>query len=254
MNKAFTLLSFPMNSTFSRKGFTLIELLVVIGIILIVSSVILSMGNVGASQSLSSSQRIVSGMIQGARLQAVNKSSDVRLIINNDPAQKDSYRRLFGIIIHQEDDTSTADDEEGWVSVNTGTLLPKGIYFDAVTSSSKSSLSAAKNMKFTSLSLSKPQKSSVGSDHYYYEFNSNGTVKSANEWLVLRAAAMIPESTKVKELKVHEDQEYVRAALILRRSGSVTFVENPESIEDSGGSIAMSTEESKPSEDPEESD
>ena len=57
----------------SKRGFTLIELLVVISVILIASSIIFIGGNGGAGASLSSSQRIVSGITKGARGQAILK-------------------------------------------------------------------------------------------------------------------------------------------------------------------------------------
>ena len=65
----------------SKRGFTLIELLVVISVILIASSVIFIGGNGGAGASLSSSQRIVSGITKGARGQAILKNARARLII-----------------------------------------------------------------------------------------------------------------------------------------------------------------------------
>ena len=48
---------------------------------------------------------------------------------------------------------------------------------------------------------------------------------------------MIPGADGVDELRINEDLEYLRSALILRRSGSTTLVEEPEAIDDSGGSI-----------------
>lgn len=222
--------------SFSRKekGFTLIELLVVVSIILIASSIIFTIGKTGVGQSLSISQRIVSGLVQGARAQALLKSSKVRLIIHNDPSEIDKYRRLVGIM-YQGADASGAD---GWIAANQGTYLPEGIYFDAASSAAESgsswSVSNVFNVEFPLLTA---QAGSSGKEFYYYEFDSNGTLESPNPWLVLRAAVMIPGADGVDELRINEDLEYLRSALILRRSGSTTLVEEPEAIDDSGGSI-----------------
>ena len=85
------------------KAFTLIELLVVISIILIASSIIFIGGNSGAGSALSSSLRIVSGIAQGARGQAILKNAETRLIIHNDPSDLEKYRRFFGIVYEDND-------------------------------------------------------------------------------------------------------------------------------------------------------
>lgn len=69
-----------------KAAFTLIELLVVISIILIASSIIFIGGTGGDGAKLSSAQRIVSGIAQGARGQAILKNANTRLIIYSDSA------------------------------------------------------------------------------------------------------------------------------------------------------------------------
>ena len=61
-----------------KSAFTLIELLVVISIILIASSIIFIGGGGGDGAKLSSSQRIISGIAQGARGQAILKNATTR--------------------------------------------------------------------------------------------------------------------------------------------------------------------------------
>ena len=126
------------NNSSKRSAFTLIELLVVISIILIASSIIFVGGGSGGGVSLSSSRRIVSGIVQGARGQALLKHSTTRVIIHNDPADIDKYRRFFGIVFWElertgiSDDPSTPDDESvkgAWIAGTQGTYLPEGIYF-----------------------------------------------------------------------------------------------------------------------------
>ena len=83
----------------NRAGFTLVELLVVISIILIASSILFTAGSGEKGVSLSSSQRIVSGIVKGARAQAVLKGAETRIIIyNNLAGDPDKYRRYFGIV------------------------------------------------------------------------------------------------------------------------------------------------------------
>ncbi|MFW2479035.1 MAG: prepilin-type N-terminal cleavage/methylation domain-containing protein, partial [Lentimonas sp.] len=96
-----------MKSTSRKSAFTLIELLVVISIILIASAIIFTGGTGGDGAALSTSQRIISGIAQGARGQAILKNANTRLIINNDPSELDKYRRFFGIVYYQSDDPST---------------------------------------------------------------------------------------------------------------------------------------------------
>mgnify|MGYP001234276619 FL=1 len=86
-----------------KHGFTLVELLVVISIILIASSFIFIGGNGGDGAKLTSSQRIVAGIAQGARGQAILKNAKTRLIIyseNNTSAEAniDKMLRFFGIV------------------------------------------------------------------------------------------------------------------------------------------------------------
>ena len=66
------------------SAFTLIELLVVISIILVASSIIFIGGSGGDGAKLSSAQRIVSGIAQGARGQAILNNAKSRLIIYSD--------------------------------------------------------------------------------------------------------------------------------------------------------------------------
>ncbi|MFP4204281.1 MAG: type II secretion system protein, partial [Opitutales bacterium] len=123
------------------SGFTLIELLVVIAIILIASSFIIFSGSGGGGAKLSSSQRIVSGIAQGARGQALLKNAKTLLIIHNDQeSDMDKYRRYFGIVYWREGAKDAEGDPlpDGWIAGNQGTYLPQGIYFDPELSEDKS--------------------------------------------------------------------------------------------------------------------
>ena len=122
-----------MNSYSKKSAFTLIELLVVISIILIASSIIFIGGGGGDGAKLSSSQRIISGIAQGARGQAILKNATTRLIIYSDSASnKDEEKKLryFGIVY--EDNANPGQ----WFAATQGTYLPEGIYFNKILSQS----------------------------------------------------------------------------------------------------------------------
>ena len=214
------------------KAFTLIELLVVISIILIASSIIFIGGNSGAGSSLSSSLRIVSGIAQGARGQAILKNAETRLIIHNDPTDLEKYRRLVGMVYYGTDRNGV----EGWIAATQGTMLPEGIYFDAGTSASESDSGALWSTTAYGMKLNYPLLSAevgnAGTDYLYYEFNSNGTSSNSNAYLVLRAARMIPnnDGMSVQELRVTDAESGLLSALIFRRAGTTTFVTNPDAL------------------------
>jgi prepilin-type N-terminal cleavage/methylation domain-containing protein len=211
----------------SKRGFTLIELLVVISVILIASSIIFIGGNGGAGASLSSSQRIVSGITKGARGQAILKNARARLIIYSDSGvneDEEKYLRYFGIIYE------SSPGSNNWIAATQGTYLPEGIYFDTDLSVNHDwSTSAKMNIEYPR-NIAKSEGS--GDEFYYYEFNSNGTASSdfVNDWLVIRAGILKPNSAGGFALEIEEGQESIVSALILRRAGTTTPVNEPSDI------------------------
>ena len=236
MNKQAARGEFQMKS--NRGGFTLIELLAVISIILIASAFIIVGTGGGQGAVLSSSQRIVSGIAQGARGQAILKNARTRLIIHNDlTADVEKYRRFFGIVyLASPDDPATSDaDESTWIAATQGTFLPEGIYFDPDLSNTKSSIgswSDSDNLMNIEYPRNVPKSGSSGPEYFYYEFESDGTVIPANAWLVLRAGILKPDSGGNLDVDFdEEDLQALKAALIFRRAGTTTLVSNPEAID-----------------------
>jgi prepilin-type N-terminal cleavage/methylation domain-containing protein len=199
------------------KAFTLIELLVVISIILIASSIIFIGGNSGAGASLSSSLRIVSGIAQGARGQAILKNAETRLIIHNDSSDLEKYRRFFGIVY--EDNNNPGQ----WIAATQGTYLPDGIYFDPTLVSSASS--SRMNLEYPRINAV----SGTGSNYYYYTFNSNGTSANANDWLPIRAGNLDATGALVGYDSTGQ-AAFLKAALIFRRAGTTTPVTDPDAV------------------------
>ncbi|TVP77461.1 MAG: prepilin-type N-terminal cleavage/methylation domain-containing protein [Puniceicoccaceae bacterium] len=216
-----------------KRGFTLIELLVVISIILIASSVIFIGSRGGEGTKLSSSQRIVSGIAQGARAQAILRNANTRLIIYSDTntgtsADPDKMLRFFGIVYFGEDSAG----QEGWIAATQGTYLPEGVYFNRALSQSNSQASGT----IGTMNLDYPRTSAQtgGSDqYYYYEFNSNGTMALGfqNAWLVLQAGILRGTPLAVEFPATAADEGFnLKTGLIFRRAGTTTPVNNPGDI------------------------
>lgn len=217
-----------MKSFPQKAAFTLIELLVVISIILIASSIVFIGGNGGDGAKLSSSQRIVSGIAQGARGQAILKNATTRLIIYTDsPSNKDDEKKLrfFGIIY---EDTENLDQ---WFAATQGTFLPVGIYFNEEMSGGHNWPNRTMNINYPRQSA---QSGSSGEEYFYYEFKSSGNMANNydNSWLVLQAGTLKPPSSG-GELEVDFTEEKnvgLKTALIFRRSGTTTPVNDPTDI------------------------
>ena len=207
-----------------KNAYTLVELLVVISILLFGFSIIVINTNSGDGARLSAAQRILSGSVKAARGQAILKSANTRLIIHNDPTDVDKYRRFIGIIYDEDNDAAT----ESWVAANQGTYLPKGIYFDSTVSQSESTgIGASWNAAGNAMQIDYPrlsgQTGNSGTDYLYYEFNDTGTFSDPNAYLVFRAGRMIPGTG----LDFPDAQSGIISALIIRRGGSATVVEDP---------------------------
>ncbi len=211
-----------------KSAFTLIELLVVISIILIASSIIFIGGSGGDGAKLSSAQRIVSGIAQGARGQAILKSAKSRLIIYSDNASNNDDEkklRFFGIIYEELD--SNGDSTGDWYAATQGTYLPEGIYFNPELS---------KYWVTSNMLINYPRATAQGGrgeDYYYYEFNSNGTMANGfdNDWLALQAGTLKPENGGALKVDFTEEKnEFLKAALIFRRVGTTTLVKNPSDV------------------------
>ena len=211
-----------------KSAFTLIELLVVISIILIASSIIFIGGSGGDGAKLGSAQRIVSGIAQGARGQAILKSAKSRLIIYSDNASNNDDEkklRFFGIIYEEFDSNSNPTGD--WFAATQGTYLPEGIYFNPELS---------KYWSTSNMLINYPRvtaQGGSGEDYYYYEFNSNGTMATGfdNDWLALQAGTLKPGNGGSLKVDFSEAKnEGLKAALIFRRMGTTTLVKNPSDI------------------------
>jgi prepilin-type N-terminal cleavage/methylation domain-containing protein len=219
-------------------GFTLIELLVVVSIMVAVASIIFLGGGNGSGTKLKAAQRIVSGIAQGARGQAVLRNMPARLIVYADTDKNltdDKILRFCGVVYGDPGDVDADGKPLSWVASNKGTFLPEGIYLNVVKSNAKNaSLGLLPTMKLN-YPRAKSVKEGHGDDYYYYEFNDNGTMASNpinfnNAWLVLQAGDLLPQAASGR-MQVDfsaQENEFLLAGLIFRRVGTTTLVSDPD--------------------------
>lgn len=237
------------------RAFTLVELLVVISVILIASSVVFVGTRGGDGSKLSSAQRIVSSIAQGARGQAILKGASTRLIIYSNAAsntEDDKKLRFFGIIYwHEERDPAgnVILAGSGWKAATQGTYLPKGIYFNPDLSDSAGPIPIM-TLNYPRRSIGANDDRGIGGgseQYYYYEFNSNGTMASSsvntqgtdfsNKWLALQAGALKPGPGGDLTVQFPADDpslgdlQNLKAGIIFRRIGTTTLVSDPDDIQ-----------------------
>jgi len=213
-----------LNRNQSKQAFTLVELLVVISIILIASSIIFIGGSGGDGAKLSSSQRILSGIAQGARGQAILKNAKTRLLIYTDDSQNPDHEkklRFFGIVYED------SENPGQWIAATQGTNLPEGIYFNEDLTSNKTWTRRTMQLEFPRKSSQSP---GSGDEYFYYEFLSNGNMSNEfdNSWLILQAGILKPGDGGALEVDfTDQDKQALVAGLIFRRTGTTTPVNDP---------------------------
>jgi prepilin-type N-terminal cleavage/methylation domain-containing protein len=227
------------------RGFTLIELLVVISVILIAASIVVVTGRGGSGAALSSSTRIVSSIVQGARGQAILKNQKARLIIyaNADRnvdvnrADPDKFLRFFGIVYADPADPDPTNPTR-WIAASQGTYLPRGVYFDPTRAQVNSAGNNAWSANARSMQIDFPRANAVpegsGDFYYWYEFDPNGRASHPNAWLVIRAATLRPDNSGNLSVEFPADVEedgMLKAALIIRQAGTATIVTDPTEIQ-----------------------
>ncbi len=108
-----------------RTGFTLIEMLVVIAIISVLSMGISMLNMKDSSQAAYSAQQSLITAFYEARVAALQKQTDVRVIIYRG---SDRPRRLrqVGVIYRSK---GREDMELGWVALNDGFIMPQNVFF-----------------------------------------------------------------------------------------------------------------------------
>lgn len=76
------------------------------------------------------------------------------------------------------------------------------------------------------------QSEGSGDEYYYFSYNSNGTyANNNNPWMVIRAGTLKPTGGTLQvDFDDDESKSELKAAIILRRSGTTTPVLDPAEI------------------------
>ena len=108
-----------------KKGFTLIEMLVVIAIISVLSMGISMLNMKDSSHSAYSAQQSIITAFYEARVTAMQKQTDVRVIIYRGDDQTRRLRQV-GVIYRAK---GRNDMDMGWIALNDGFIMPQNVFF-----------------------------------------------------------------------------------------------------------------------------
>jgi prepilin-type N-terminal cleavage/methylation domain-containing protein len=103
------------------RGFTLLELLVVIAVMALMMGLVGFSLLGGGGSSLDAAQRELVSLVQQARQQATLSGKEIRLIVHDDPADREKFHRYMEMI--QRDANGT------WQILGEGVFLADQVYF-----------------------------------------------------------------------------------------------------------------------------
>lgn len=166
-------------------AFSLVEMLAVIGVIGILGVAIgvgLSGGN-SPGASMSNAQRMMAGMFQMARTQAIMKGEPTAVIIYAGDKSPDRYLRYVGIVSYGDiKNASGTVTGKGWYPISGGRALPKGVYFvppDGTESGVFKDYPSSKN-NYAKQQFSFPIQTQAAEDYHAYFFDSRGNLGEAD--------------------------------------------------------------------------
>ncbi len=208
-----------MNITAKRKrasAFTLFEILVVIGLMALLGGALglaLWPGENGQVLQLQTSQRTAASLFSSARLQAIIKNTEARLIIHNDDSDPEKNLRYLGFIYK---DPQNPDGDE-WMALLDGVFLPSGVYFLETLSSPLNTMRIA----FPKTRAS----AGVGEQWYYYQIDSNGTAatNTAGSRIVFSTLRVDEESNPEQIQNQNLNQIHKSRGLVIHKTGSVSL-------------------------------
>ena len=207
-------------------------MLVVIGIIAILSTWISMLNMKDSTQPIYAANRTMMTAFHEARINAVKRQADTRVIIyrGKDIARK--FRQV-GVIYKVKD----ADGlEKGWVALNRGVMLPEGVFFvppagefsstvkvpNGVNESDvfKSTFNNGYTGVFNRVGISEfpsmvPLSVSEGNgDWYAYQFSADGLSMNPGAYIMLATGNMNPKGTLLI------DSVYNQMGFVVRRIGN----------------------------------
>ncbi len=176
------------------SAFTLVEALVVIGLIVFLGGGLgLALWPESNGRAVQTSQQTAAALLRSARMEAVLKHTEARLIIHNDASEPDKKLRYLGIIYKSLEEP----DGDIWVAPQEGVVLPSGVTFSEELSA------PLRTMRITFPRLQAV--AGVGESWYFYEFGRDGTAAqdTAGARLVF-TSEVSSEGTQTSGLVVHK--------------------------------------------------
>jgi prepilin-type N-terminal cleavage/methylation domain-containing protein len=191
----------------SRAGFSLVELLLVMSIIAVIVGLSANIvRNPTRAHQVPAAVNLSSTVFQAARAAAITRNARTMVLINNNTADPQNYRRQ--ILTVQSDKDSAGSDI--WRAVGNPVLLPIGTFFDR----DKSVDGAGKGP--SPLSLSVP--GTTQTEWLAYTFAANGASEAPGTRYIIAKGTLNAASKEFVDLNQADIGGFV-----LRRVGHVTM-------------------------------
>jgi prepilin-type N-terminal cleavage/methylation domain-containing protein len=217
-----------------RRGFTLVELLAVILVISILMTVgIMGVRNLSGGKSTQAAIASVEGLFEEARLLAIGKGTEARLLVDvDDPDKKENFlRRVVIAYRHVDNDGQMTDD---WILANRGYQLPQGVYYSRKFSSADHAGSGTaldeESMSFSVVDGNNNPRavSRTGTDwngdYVFYEFNSEGICQTPGASFIIGSGVLRPGDDSPR---VTGGAERDFSGLMLWRNGRCSLFRSP---------------------------
>jgi prepilin-type N-terminal cleavage/methylation domain-containing protein len=200
---------------FSRSlGFSLTEIMMVLAIVSIAIAISANyMRNPGEAHQLPAAAASSSSLFQSARALALTKGAQVRVLINNDPSDRNNFRRQIVTLFSDMD----ANGNEIW-RMEGKFQLPAGIYFQETESRDEARNPVAK-VQMVDLQFGS------GPEWFCYTFAPNGGAVEPGMRFILESGVREGASEEIRRMG-----EHAIAGFVVRRAGQTTMFRDPEQI------------------------
>lgn len=225
-------------------GFTLVELLAVILVISILMTVgVMGVRNLSGGKSTTAAVASVEGLFEEARLLAVGKGTDARVLVDvDDPDKKENYLRRVVIAYRHVDNNGQVTNN--WVLANRGYQLPQGVFFSRDLSSQDHAGSGTnleeESMRFYVLndkneaSPVSSTKSDWNGDYVYYQFNSEGICQSPGASFIV-GSGVLPPGDRQPRIASSAGRDFT--GLVVWRNGRTSLFRSPSQMEVGSNSL-----------------
>jgi len=221
-----------------QAGFTLVELLAVILVISILMTVgVMGVRNLAGGKSTTAAIASIEGLFEEARLLAIGKGTDARVMIDvDDPDKKENYlRRVVIAYLHVDNKGEVTDD---WVLANRGYQIPQGVYFSRELSAEDHAGAGTalkeENMRFyvvddnnRARAVSRT-KTDWNGEYVFYQFNSEGICQSPGASLIVGSGVLRPGDEKPR-VTGSAGRDFT--GLVVWRNGRTSLFRSPSQME-----------------------